>query len=349
MNRRLLAGAIAVVVVVAGGTAAVLLLDDEADGPATERATSTATVERRDLVVTETFDGELGYGDPLPLTTGTGGVVTAAVEAGSTVRSGEVLLRVGGEPLVLGTGALPMYRTLSTDSSDGRDVRQLERLLDELGYADDLSVDGEFTSATRDAVEEWEEDLGREDPDGVVTTDEVVFRPGPVRVASAPVVGSTVPPGGVLVEITAVDKLVELSLAVDDATALAAGTAVSITLPDDTVVPGTVTSVGTESRTDPTDPRGAATLPVEVTFDQPRAARAFDAGTVEVEVESSRTQGALVVPVLALLALAEGGYAVELTDGSLVGVEVGTVTDGFAEITGSSGTVQEGTAVVVPR
>lgn len=345
MRRRLLAGA-TVLVLVAGGATAYVLLDED-DAPATpERATGTATVERRDLVVTESFDGELGYGDPLPLTTGTGGIVTAAAEAGAVVRSGASLLRLGGEPLVLGTGELPMYRALSTDSSDGRDVRQLERLLDDLGYADDLGIDAEFTSATRDAVEEWEEDLGRDDPDGVVTTDELVFRPGPVRISSAPVVGSSVPPGGVLVEVTAVDKVVELSLEVDDATALAAGTAVAITLPDDTVVPGTVTSIGTESRTDPSDPGGPATLPVEVTFDRPRAARAFDAGTVEVEVETSRTEGALVVPVLALLALAEGGYALELTDGTLTPVEVGTVSDGLAEITG---TVLEGAAVVVPQ
>ena len=44
----------------------------------------------------------------------------------------------------------------------------------------------------------------------------------------------------------------------------------------------------------------------------------------------------MIVPVGALLALAEGGYAVEVVDGSgsehLVGVDVGEILDGKAEI-----------------
>jgi len=54
------------------------------------------------------------------------------------------------------------------------------------------------------------------------------------------------------------------------------------------------------------------------------------------------------VPVRALLALSEGGYAVETVRNGirkLVAVELGAFADGFVEITGR---VQPGTKVVVP-
>ena len=69
----------------------------------------------------------------------------------------------------------------------------------------------------------------------------------------------------------------------------------------------------------------------------------------------------LYVPVNALLALAEGGYAVEIYNGdpenqifkgesgietAYVGVEIGVFTDGFVEIIGN---IKEGQLVVVPR
>ena len=61
--------------------------------------------------------------------------------------------------------------------------------------------------------------------------------------------------------------------------------------------------------------------------------------------------GAKAVPAEALLALAEGGYAVQVPDTSvagglrLVGVDVGAFDDGFVQITGD---VKVGDKVVVP-
>ena len=67
--------------------------------------------------------------------------------------------------------------------------------------------------------------------------------------------------------------------------------------------------------------------------------------TVLVEREAARD--VLAVPVAALVALAEGGYALErvAADGttSLVGVEIGTIVDGIVEVTGD---VAEGDTVV---
>jgi multidrug efflux pump subunit AcrA (membrane-fusion protein) len=70
---------------------------------------------------------------------------------------------------------------------------------------------------------------------------------------------------------------------------------------------------------------------------------------VTVRVTTSAATGVVAVPVDALLALAEGGYAVERVAGdgttTLVGVEVGAFADGWVEVTGD---IAEGDTVEVP-
>ena len=70
---------------------------------------------------------------------------------------------------------------------------------------------------------------------------------------------------------------------------------------------------------------------------------------MDVAVERSRAEGVLAVPVEALVALAEGGYAVEVAGSggttTLVGVNIGAFATGLVEVTGE---LHEGDAVVVP-
>ena len=71
---------------------------------------------------------------------------------------------------------------------------------------------------------------------------------------------------------------------------------------------------------------------------------------VDVEVTSELAADVLSVPVSALLALVEGGYAIEIPDDDgtrLVGVETGMFADGFVEISGDG--LEAGMEVVVPR
>jgi multidrug efflux pump subunit AcrA (membrane-fusion protein) len=81
-------------------------------------------------------------------------------------------------------------------------------------------------------------------------------------------------------------------------------------------------------------------------------ADAFESGDVDVTVENSRTDDVVAVPVIALVALSEGGYALQVVDPSassgykLVPVEVGTIADEWAEVTGDG--IDAGTEVVVP-
>ncbi len=80
-------------------------------------------------------------------------------------------------------GSFPMYRTLQSGVTDGRDIEQLEQNLKQLGFGADLTVDTEWTSATTTAVEAWQASLGLTE-DGVVPKERVVFAPGPLRIAA---------------------------------------------------------------------------------------------------------------------------------------------------------------------
>ena len=87
----------------------------------------------------------------------------------------------------------------------------------------------------------------------------------------------------------------------------------------------------------------------------PDAVNSFVQIPVTLRVVAQSTPKALVVPVSALVALAEGGYAIEVVTGTaadgtqttkLVGVTPGLFTDGFVAITGTD--IQAGQSVVVP-
>ncbi|MGL4175862.1 MAG: efflux RND transporter periplasmic adaptor subunit [Dermatophilaceae bacterium] len=345
---RVVAGA-GVVVLAAGGIATGVLLtsgpDSTAATPAAE-AGGTATVERRDLVTTEELTGELGFGEPTAVGAAASGVVTSVPQDGATVKVGGTLFEVNAEPVVLLSGAVPAYREL-TDGTEGADVEQLEKSLRDLGYGDDVTVDREYTSATADAVETWEEKLGRDDPDGVVQLGEVRFGSGAVRVDEvAADVGTQVQAGTAVLQVTATTKVVVAALDADRAGDLEAGTAAQVELPGGVETTGKVASVGTEVEESTEDPEAEPTVDVTVTLDDAAAVAEIDAGDATVTVERSRTEGALAVPVTALLALAGGGYAVEVRgDGGseLVAVEIGTVAGGWVQVDG----VDEGATVAV--
>ena len=298
-------------------------------------------------MTTEDLQGDLGFGAATTVASAVGGVVTWVPKDGARVAPGQRLYAVDAEPTVLLRGSVPAYRDLDP-GTEGPDVEQLERALRTLGYGSGLTVDDEYTSATSRAVKEWEGDLGRDDPDGVVELGEVRFGTGAVRVASvAAGVGSQVQAGGAVLEVTGTARVVTAQLAADRSGELAPGTTASLDLPGTAEATGTVRSVGTEVHEDASNPDADPTVDVTITLDDASAAAGLDNGAVTATVERSRTDDVLAVPVAALLALAGGGYALEVRgDGggsTLVAVEVGTVAGGWAEVDG----VDEGTSVAV--
>jgi peptidoglycan hydrolase-like protein with peptidoglycan-binding domain len=312
---------------------------------------------KQDLVVNDSFDGTLGYGEARDLVSERAGVVTAVADAKATVNPGGELFRVDFEPTVLLTGDVPAYRALDTASTNGPDIRQLEQGLVDAGHGSGVTVDEDFTSGTAAAVARWEKALGRANPDGKVELGDLIFLPNPVRVSTveAPK-GTRVAAATTVLTATPTTRVVEVDLQAGRADELEPGTKVKLTMPDDSETTGTVASVGAESDSseeNPNQPGAEPTVPVVITLDDPAAAGDFESGSVDVDIERSRDEGAIVAPVTALVALAEGGYAVQMVDDSapngyrLVAVEVGTNTNQLVAVTGDG--IEAGAEVVVPK
>nr|WP_246401955.1 peptidoglycan-binding protein [Jiangella mangrovi] len=235
-----------------------------------------------------------------------------------------------------------MYRDLDV-GAEGADVEQLEANLAALGYTG-FTADDEYTANTAEAVEDWQDDLGVESPDGVVGRSDVVFLAAGGRVDAPAAVGATLQPGTAVVELTGTAQVVDLELDPADADLVAAGTAVTVVLPDGTELAGTVGSTelaAADSAADPAASGEAEDVTVaEIALTDPDGlAAAEPAGTtVDVELAVDSRADVLTVPVNALLALAEGGYGLEVVadDGttSVVAVQTGLFADGRVEVSG---------------
>jgi peptidoglycan hydrolase-like protein with peptidoglycan-binding domain len=239
-------------------------------------------------------------------------------------------------------GDLPLWRVLRSGVAKGADVTQLEQNLTDLGFGSDLTVDDTFDSHTVAAIKAWQDSRGLRKT-GMVSPGDVVIEPGPVRVAEQRArVGDQVKPE--ILAVTPAQQIVSLDVAVDDVSLLSVGAAVKVQLPDDSRVDGTVASIG-RTATVPQN-GGSATIAVTVQLTSP--VESLDAAPVDVVVTTQKATGVLVVPIRALLAVAEGGYAVEKVDGAsthLVAVKLGAFGDGIVEF--KSDGVAEGDEVVV--
>jgi peptidoglycan hydrolase-like protein with peptidoglycan-binding domain len=249
-----------------------------------------------------------------------------------------------------GSQAGDVVSVATGDPATGTDVRQLEEALVALGYDADgaLVADGITTLETNQAVLAFQAATGLEQ-DGIIDLGEVAFLPGSVRITSQMALkGSSVGAGSTVLDLTLTEKVVYIALPADQQGILAAGDAVTVELPDDTLVPATVTSIS-QSAT-PTA-GGGATFEAQATLDEPDAVAELDEAPVDVIVVSDSVEGVIAVPVSALVALLEGGYAVEVDAAGgrtqLVPVEVGFFSsNNMVQIT--SAALQPGDRVVVP-
>jgi multidrug efflux system membrane fusion protein len=286
-------------------------------------------------------------GEPIVATSrALSGTVTAIADEGSIVGQGDVLLAVDDKPQVLLIGDVPAYRALQL-GVEGSDVEQLQQALVSLGFADaeDMAT-GEFDDATLAAVLAWQIDV-EADPDGVVNVGDVVFRPAPIRVGQRLVsVGDPLQPGTPVMATSASQTFVSVELSTDDQDLVVAGDEVVVVLPSGVREPAVVTEIGTVVQA---NQQGATYFEMTVTLDNPDAAPNLDEAPVDVEIVSDRADNVLAVPVTALLALAEGGYAVEVVGANgttlLVAVEPGLFADGFVEVA-SSGLDADMTVVI---
>jgi len=293
----------------------------------------------------------------------------AALEASlasaeASVVSAQADLVAHGEfsrPLYAMYGDVPAYRTM-TVGLDGDDIRQLEENLADMGYGDAeaFEVDGVFDEHTAAAVRRWQRETGQH-VDGMVRTADVLFIAGPSQIGpweQGLEIGQDLEVGRSLASLTVVETPVngELSttqrvsadLPLGDRDLISVGIAVIVELPDDTDVAGTVTAINPSPVLD--EARGENVVEVTILLSEP-ASPTWIGATVIVEITETLINDALVVPATALLALVEGGSAVEVLDddGStrLVGVETGLFVDGDVEVI--SAELAAGMRVVVPR
>jgi hypothetical protein len=193
---RRVAGAVAAIV--AGAVALGVLLSAGLPGSSRgatspRRASGSATVERRDLIATDTVAGTLSYAKPQTVFNRMSGTITALPTVGAVVRPGQTLYRVDGAPAVLFDGTVPAYRTLTSGVTDGPDVQELKQNLVNLGFdpSHQITVNQTLDAATITAIDAWQASLGQTQT-GTVTLGQVVFLPGPQRITAVDaVLGST--------------------------------------------------------------------------------------------------------------------------------------------------------------
>jgi hypothetical protein len=366
-RRKLLISGAAVLILVGAIAGLVLVRGSGGNAPAANPALppATAKVTRTTLVETKTVSGTLGNGEPVPIRAGERGTLTWIAPVGSTVRRGQPLFKIDERPVVALYGSLPLYRTLRV-GVEGRDVRQLERNLAALGHTG-FTVADTYTAATAAGVRAWQARLGRPET-GTVELGEVVFTPGPVRIAAHTarigdlVGGESGEGGGSVLGYTGTTRQVTVALEVADQALAVKGRTVTVTVPGRGMVKGKVSQVGTDvtargaSSDQGAAPEGASTtaadarIEVTVTIANQRALGSLQAAPVDVDFVSGRRGDVLAVPVVALLALAKGGFGVQVVDGAttrIVPVKTGIFAAGQVEISGKG--IAAGVKVGVPQ
>jgi peptidoglycan hydrolase-like protein with peptidoglycan-binding domain len=343
--------AVTAVVLAVGGAAVAAngfgLVREEASGePRSDLPPATAQVSRQTLVDTQTESGTLGYGTATTVPGRLSGTLTWLPATGATVKRGQPLYHVDNEPVLLLYGSLPAYRTLSP-GAEGADVEQFERNLRALGY-DGFTVDGTYSSSTASAVREWQEDLGLPET-GTVELGRVVYAAGQVRVDShQATVGDPLQPGADVLGYTGTARLVTVELDPSDQRLVKKGGAVTVTLPDGKAVAGKI--VSSQTVVSPGEGMNPDETKLEVTITLPASSAAsLDEATLDVAFTASQRENVLTVPVAALLALAEGGYGVQVVEGGgtrIVAVETGLFANGQVEVTGTG--LTEGMTVGMP-
>ncbi|MEV1069356.1 hypothetical protein [Streptomyces sp. NPDC050263] len=206
--------------------------------------------------------------------------------------------------------------------------------------------DSVLTPALMAAIGRWQRHT-RIPETSVLETGDVVVTAGAVRVAQLKANSGDAAPGE-LMSVTGTGKRVTVQADEGDSS-IRKGNAVQVTLPDGSTVPGRVSMVGTVigSGSEAGGNTGSPpTRTITVVLDEDRAGtavRGIDSAPVQVQFTGRTSKNVLVVPVGALLALSEGGYAVQLQNGKLIKVTTKLFAKGLVEI---SGPVDAGTRVV---
>lgn len=346
-------------------------------GPAAPAAAEpvTAAVERLTLTSDLRLNAQLGYGEAVPLQAAPG-TLTALPAAGAVIVTGQQVYEADGRPVVLFRGARPFWRELAlpdpaptptaaptaapittrsaapdtdddaAEAPSGEDVRQLQQNLSELGFYRG-AVDGGFGSLTQQAVRAWQRSLGVPQTGVFSPADAVVADAPSIRIAQVTArLGDTETSPATSTETTlrATARLTEAQ-----ARELAVGAAVTVVLPDSTELDGVIATVDPGGQVNAAGETSSPSAVIDIA-DQ---AAASAAGAVAVRIvirQDAAQQPTLVVPVIALVATVDGGYAVDVyAEGRIVRtpVQIGQVGDARVQLLASGTEVDGGTGPVL--
>ena len=364
-------------VVVAGGVVVMSGAKQQAMA-AQQPSVDIVKMERRDLSAIVSEAGILTYraqpdGSPYSVINQARGTYTKLPAVGEVISQGHVLYRVNDRPVVLLRGATPTYRTLAVGAR-GPDVADLNADLVALRYATPAQLSptsAYFGSGTAAALEKLQAALGLTQ-NGTLALGQAVFERTDVRVTTALAqLGGGSQAGQTVLQATSTTRQVQVALDASQQTTVAVGDKVTITLPNNQITPGVISSVGAVATCPSSSGPGGSssnsagpgtdtcssssatpTITVGITPSDPAATGTWDQAPVQVGVTTASVPNALVVPVTALLARSGGGYAVEVVGpggtNHLMAVSLGLFDDagGLVQVTGSGLTAGE--KVVVP-
>jgi membrane fusion protein, multidrug efflux system len=267
-RRRRVAAGLALLAVAAVVAVVVLSAGSASPGSAAGSPTvsGATTVQRRNLVQTDTEAGTLSYNNPQTVYNRLSGTITWLPNVGDLIRAGGTLYKVDGYPVVLMDGSTPAYRTLSSADTTGEDVLELNRNLVDLGFnADGITVDDVWQPGTTLGVELLQASLG-ETETGSLSLGQMVFLPGPQLVSTVDAtVGSTGTGSGSPADTVVgppAPEFVSYRVPHQDSstqtatTTTTSTTTTSATAPSTTTSTQTTTAAGTKPRTRPSKKSG---------------------------------------------------------------------------------------------
>ncbi|MCL8027073.1 efflux RND transporter periplasmic adaptor subunit [Nocardioides bruguierae] len=337
----LVAAGVVLLLVVAGGVGAWLLTRD------TEAAatTSTATVSTQTISETVSSDGTVAAARSRSLSFSVSGTVTkVTVDAGDTVKKGQVLAVVDDDSLVAARKAAQAQLT----AAQAQLSEDVDADADDIQLASDRATVVTARASLADARTAVSEAVLRATISGTVTS---------VGISKGDVVGSSSSSGGTdasgsssssssggTIDLVSTGRfVVDGTVAATDADSVTTGLQVEITVSgvDDTVY-GTVSEIGLVAETDDS---GAAVFPVTVQVTGTRDdVYAGTSATMEIIV-SQRTD-VLTVDSTALTTEGDATYVTVLVDGVEEQREV-TVGETYGRSTEITDGLSEGDEVVV--
>lgn len=344
--------AVTAAVVVAAGAVTAAAIGFGGNGGDTPTASNlppgTTQITRQTVMDTDDVTGHLGYSAQTTLAGRIDGIITKVPLAGDVIGRGKPIYRVNNQPIVLMFGDVAAYRTLGPGVT-GPDVRQLEDNLKALGYGS-FGTGTAYTATTANAVNQWQKDQGLPQT-GQVELGRIVFAPGEIRIDSIAVgVNQSTGGGEEVLQYTGTGRQVTAELQVSQQRLAHKGAEVKIQMPDGKTVAGRVERVYTVVE----EPQDSGAQPqtmikAVISLSDPAAAAGVEAAVVTVVFTAEEHKDVLTVPIAALVALAEGGYGVEVVDDDAthyVRVQTGLFANGRVEISGDG--LREGMTVGIP-